>query len=77
MIISVDKPDLTVDGIIKISIDREGQKMVVTYADLQIGDSYYHHDEDGIVKHYRVINIGGTAEGDAEVNTSIINLTHC
>lgn len=71
MIVNINLPDITAEGDKQIMIERDGQKMTVCYGDLQIGDMYYFADQ-GIPRRYRVIDIGGTPEGTAEITTETV-----
>lgn len=63
---------MVVEGEKKIMIQRNGESMTVHYGDLQIGDMYY-FEESGQPRRYRVIDIGGTPDGNAEITTETVN----
>lgn len=73
MNVTINQPELVVEGEKKIMIQRDGQSMTVHYGDLQIGDLYYFEDGNGRPQRYRVIDIGGTPSGNAEITTEVVN----
>lgn len=72
MNVALNRPDMVVDGEKQIMIYRDNQQMTVHYLDLQIGDLYFFQEDDGIPRQYRVIDIGGTPSGNAEITTEVI-----
>lgn len=68
----IDQPALIVEGERRIMIEREGATLIVRYGDLQIGDLYYYENDQGDPIRYKVIDIGGTPVGNAEIGTEIV-----